>query len=98
VKVVLDLPEWVKEKTVLWIIGGTEPIAYYVRGKWYVKEGRCSRCGRCCGPCPHLIIELDKTTSCGHPKNDFEDIPWSCVRGCGGDKIPECTASYREVG
>lgn len=98
-KVSIDLPdEIVKEKTTLWIVGGIEPVAYFLNGRWYIKEGRCSQCGECCKDnegkyCDHIRHELDGTKSCGSP-----DIPWACVRGHGGkSNIEGCTVNYKEI-
>ena len=47
-KIELDLPEWVEERTI-YVMAGVELVAYKLpQGKWQLKIGRCSICGKCC--------------------------------------------------
>ena len=46
------IPEWAKQGQRLTIFAGHELVAYKeTTGIWWVKSGRCNRCGICCEDC-----------------------------------------------
>lgn len=79
-KIELELPDWVDERT-LRIFAGIESVATKdIGGTWQVKESRCNLCGTCCGDCKELIYsEGDKGYMC----NSGWDRPFGCCVGDG---------------
>ena len=85
------LPEWADERRTS-ILAGVEEIARYEPGEgWRIKEGRCNRCGACCGDCPHLVRITEKFTACGLGGK----MPWECMTSDGAGK-PECSVTWRK--
>jgi len=92
------LPDWVNEKSMLFLVAGNEIVARYKYGYWEVKESRCGRCGLCCAEdgCDFLKVEHveedgHKVYRCANP-----DIPWHCVRGTG-QKFSQCKVRFKKI-
>ena len=104
-KIELDLPDKVNERT-LRVFGGIEPIAYRLPdGKWHIKVSSCNMCGKCCmtpkipyplvdGKCIHLKKRPGKNDNW----ECFLRIqrPFGCCVGIP-QNIPECTIKYEVV-
>ncbi len=92
------LPEFAKEKTTLWLMGGNEVLARNKGGRgWEKKVGRCSQCGKCCGKCPYLKETAPGYFVCSPPEeHPWQGQPWACVRG-SGENIEGCTIKYKKV-
>ena len=70
-KIELELPDWVEERSIN-ILAGIELVAKKYPGQpWQVKTSRCISCGKCCiriekyedgtrGPCEHLKEDGNK--------------------------------------
>lgn len=87
-RVELDLPDWVDERRVV-ILAGVEEVAHYEpTGGWKIKTGRCSRCGKCCGPCEYLNENRCSLNA---------RMPWECLTSDGVDTVKECTVTWRTV-
>lgn len=92
----LTLPDWIDEKTNLFLVGGNEVIARNVGSRgWEIKTSRCNQCGECCkGKCDHLKETAPGYFVCGNPDGQ----PWACVRGSGedlGEKV--CSIRFERV-
>lgn len=104
------LPDWVNEKTELFIVGRRECVARFKYGYWEVKESRCSRCGECCRTTTDDSTYYDpETGTCKYLKLEHvvdgkevwmcahPDQPYDCVKGSGEGVVPGCTVKFRKV-
>lgn len=105
VKVVMELPDWTKERH-LRILAGIEEVAKKLKGKpWQVKDGRCNQCGVCCKNVPkNWRMGIDRETGwCQYLKyyaNEYRcntDRPFNC---CVGDEAGEdhCPITWKVQG
>jgi hypothetical protein len=109
-KIVLDLPDWAFEKEMV-ILSWTELVAHKRPGEnWFVKTGRCNKCGECCkniGPgnpmyngtsiCPKLGVGfVAEKNICTLDV----DRPFSCLMNWHDDpelKPKGCTEDFKEI-
>lgn len=105
-KIELELPDWVRERTI-YVMAGVELAAYRVPGRtWQVKISRCNMCGKCCmklgerhpfpvidGSCVYLSKRPGKNPmyECGLRMHR----PFGCCVGIAQD-MSECTEKYKE--
>jgi len=109
-KVVLDLPNWVKERHIK-IFAGIELVAmkYAHENFWKVKDQRCNMCGECCrgfkggqdhyfpvvdGHCIHLVPEPG--TKDKFRCNIALKRPFPCMWDPRGKKAEKCSITYVE--
>jgi len=103
-KIILNLPDWVKEKH-LYVLAGIELVAYkYKNEEWKVKTSRCNMCGECCkgfsdkktfppkenGTCIYLKKSGD-IYECGLGINR----PFRCCVGVSN--LEKCTEEYEKI-
>ena len=105
-KIELDLPDWVFDKTsTLRILKGLELVAFREPKKeWKVKKVRCVQCGECCLDMPdgHTPFGSDEEGKCNALKKEGDK--WICTAGdkkpfvCLGDPLkgntPSCSIEY----